>query len=74
MEVVAVAAGGDGVGDLDLLVRDVDEQLLSADTGPEPWAVVERCAEPGALTPDEASLEIVPFAGMGPVLVRWYER
>ena len=72
--VAIVAAGGDGVGDLDLLVRDVDEQLLSADTGPEPWAVVERCAEPGALAPDEASLEIVPFAGMGPVLVRWYER
>ena len=69
--VAVVAAGGNGVDDLDLLVRDGEAQLLSADTGPEPWAVVERCSEGNS---DAAWLEIVPFAGTGPVLLQWFER
>ncbi len=70
--VAYVISGGEGLGDVDLLLRS-DDRLLTADTGPEPWATVERCndEEPplGA-----SQLEIVPFTGEGPVLLQHFVR
>ena len=69
-----LAAGSEGLDDLDLLLRDDDEQLISADTGPEPWATLERCPEEAEEAP-AATLEIVPFTGEdGEVLLQWFRR
>lgn len=66
-----VVSGGEGLGDVDLLLRSDEGRLLTADTGPEPWASVERCEEE-AVGP--ARLEIVPFTGEGPVLLQHFVR
>jgi hypothetical protein len=69
-----VVAGGEGVGDVDLLLRNDDGRLLTADTGPEPWASLERCDEDDPLSAGTARLEIVPFTGEGSVLLLHFVR
>ncbi len=70
--VAYVAAGGEGLGDIDLLLRNEEGRLLTADTGPEPWASLERCDDPPAT--GAARLEIVPFTGEGSVLLLHFVR
>ena len=70
--VAYVVAGGEGLRDVDLLLRNDEGRLLTADTGPEPWASLERCDDPP--TPGTARLEIVPFTGEGTVLLLHFAR
>lgn len=69
--VAFVIAGGEGLADVDLLLRNDEGRLLIGDTGPEPWAVVERCDEEPVAA---ARLQIVPFTGEGPVLLQHFVR
>jgi hypothetical protein len=63
----AVAVGGAGILDLDAFLRD-DGALVASDTGPAPWASVERCPAAG----DEI-VELVAYRGEGQAIVRWVE-
>jgi hypothetical protein len=60
----AVLIGGEGVLDVDGFLRAEDDSLVASDTGPAPWAVVER-RESGV------SLDVVAYRGEGTVVVRW---
>jgi hypothetical protein len=62
-----VAAGDEGVTDLDLLVRDASGTVLASDAGPAPFAGVVRCA-PLALDPEALyEVEVVVYRGRGRV-------
>ena len=56
--------GGEGVLDVDAFLRAEDDSLVASDTGPAPWAVVER-------RPSGVSLDVVAYRGEGTVVVRW---
>lgn len=60
----AVLIGGEGVLDVDAFLRAEDDSLVASDTGPAPWAVVERRAS-------GISLDVVAYRGEGTVVVRW---
>jgi hypothetical protein len=59
-----VLIGGEGVLDVDAFLRAEDDSLVASDTGPAPWAVVERRAS-------GVSLDVVAYRGEGTVVVRW---
>lgn len=60
------AAGADGVHDVDLFLRDVQDELSASDSGPAPHAIVARCAERA----ETLTLEVVMYRGAGQVDVR----
>jgi hypothetical protein len=60
----ALLIGGEGVLDVDAFLRAEDDSLVASDTGPAPWAVVER-------RPSGVSLDVVAYRGEGTVVVRW---
>lgn len=60
----ALLIGGEGVLDVDAFLRAEDDSLVASDTGPAPWAVVDR-------RPSGVSLDVVAYRGEGTVVVRW---
>jgi hypothetical protein len=70
--IAVIAAGEEGVSDLDLFVRDASrETLLASDTGPAAHAAVSRCAE---AAPERVHIELVVYHGDGEVLWRIIRR
>jgi hypothetical protein len=64
--VAVVAAGDDGVEDLDLFMRDAERMLLTSDSAPAPYAAVARCSDQD----EDLSLEMLMFRGAGSVRAR----
>ncbi len=68
---LAVAAAGDeGVEDIDLFLRDAEENLLTSDSGPASYAAISRCAERNEVL----TLEVAMYGGQGEVAVRVLEQ
>jgi len=65
---VALAGGGEGVLDLDLLLRDEAGTLLATDTGPAPWAALGQCGGAGPL-----EIELRVYRGEGEAVLQWLE-
>lgn len=63
--VAVVVAGDDGIRDVDLFLRETDDELVASDSGPAPYAVVTHCAEEA---PRNFTLEVSTARGGGSVV------
>ncbi len=64
--VAMTAAGDEGVGDVDLFLRDEADQLLTSDSGPAPYAAVSRCVERA----ERVTMEVAMYDGAGRTAIR----
>lgn len=58
-------AGGDGVDDVDMFLRDAAGHLVARESGPASYAAVARCTT----APETLNLELVMYRGAGSVVL-----
>jgi hypothetical protein len=68
--VAVAAAGDDTVDDLDLFLRDANDELVTSDSGPASYAAVSRCARGER---EQLTLDVSMYRGRGRVAIRVLE-